>query len=326
MKARKLPSGNYRVQVRYAGERYSFTAKKKSDAEERAREFLERKADVTATPLGEAIDQYIDLKRNLLSPATIRGYEKIKRSNLQELMDIPIRDLDVETVQRAVNIMAADHSPKSVRNAYGLVSTTLKMFAPKLQLRITLPPETPKDYKVPITRDLNKLLDAASENMKTAIMLAAFCSMRRSEIVALESKDIKGNRIHICKAAVHNSDGETVTKTTKTYTSDRYVTAPDMLLDHIKGKKGKVCPIALSTITKEFGRIRRIAGVECRFHDLRHYYASILHALDVQDQYIMKSGGWKSPAMLHKVYRNTLSDFEKANARKVTRYFNRHIS
>ena len=306
---------NWRVQVKYNGKRYSFTAKTKKAAKDKAKEFLERKADVTATPLGEAIDQYIDLKRNLLSPATIRGYEKIKRSNLQELMDIPIRDLDVEAVQRAVNVMAADHSPKSVRNAYGLVSTTLKMFAPKLQLRITLPPETPKDYKVPITRDLNKLLDAASENMKTAIMLAAFCSMRRSEIVALESKDIKGNRIHISKAAVHNSDGETVTKTTKTYTSDRYVTAPDMLLDHIKGKKGKVCPIALSTITKEFGRIRRIAGVDCRFHDLRHYYASILHALDVQDQYIMKSGGWKSPAMLHKVYRNTLSDFEKANAK-----------
>lgn len=325
MKARKLPSGNYRVQVRYEGKRYSFTARKRADAETQAREFLERKADVTATPLGEAIDQYIDLKRNLLSPATVRGYEKIRRNNLQELMDIPIRDLEMETVQRAINIMAADHTPKSVRNSYGLVSATLGVFAPSLRLRITLPTETPREYHVPTTKDLNKLLDAASENMKTAIMLAALCSMRRSEIVALRSEDIDGNRIHIKRAAVHNSYGETIIKSTKTYKSDRYVTAPDVVVNHIKEKKGRVCPIALSTISKEFGRIRRLAGVECRFHDLRHYYASVLHAIHVPDQYIMASGGWKTDTVLKRVYRNTLSDFEKANARKATRYFNKNI-
>ena len=316
----------WRVQIQHNSRRYSFTAKKKADAEKQARVFLERKADITATPLGEAIDQYIDLKRNVLSPATIRGYEKIKRCNLQELMNIPIRDLEIEVVQRAVNTMAAEHSAKSVRNAYGLVSATLKMLAPGMQLQITLPAETPKEYNVPITKDLNKLLDAASENMKTAIMLAAFCSMRRSEIVALESDDISGNVIHICRAAVHNSDGETVIKSTKTYKSDRYVTAPDMLIDHIKERKGRVCPIALSTITKEFRRIRNKAGVSCRFHDLRHYYASVLHAINVPDQYIMTSGGWKTDSVLKRVYRNTLSDFEKANAKKATRYFNKNIS
>ena len=326
MKAIKRPSGNYRVQVQHNGKRYSFTAKKKVDAEKKARIFLERKADVTAMPLGNAIDQYIDSKRNVLSPSTVVGYEKIRRNNFQELMDIPIRDLDNERIQRAVNAMSADHAPKTVANAYGLITATIKMYAPSIQLNISLPSKEPKEYNVPITKDLNCLLDAAGFNMKTAIMLAAFCSMRRSEIVALQSDDITGNTIHIKRAAVHNTNGETVIKSTKTYKGDRYVTAPDILLNHIKGIEGRVCPIALSSITKDFGRIRRKAGVSCRFHDLRHYYASVLHAIEVPDQYIMQSGGWKSPAMLHKVYRNTLSDFEKKNAQKVARYFKQNIS
>ena len=62
MKAQKLPSGKYRVQVRYNGKRYSFTDKKPSAAKKKAETFLERKADITAMPLGEAIDQYIDAK------------------------------------------------------------------------------------------------------------------------------------------------------------------------------------------------------------------------------------------------------------------------
>lgn len=326
MKATKLPSGNWRVQVMHNGKRYSFTDKKKKDAEDKARIFLEQKADVTATPLGEAIDQYIEIKRNVLSPATIRGYEKIKRNNLLDLMDIPIRDLDSETVQRSINRMSADKSPKTVANAYGLVTATLCIYAPAMRLQVTLPAAEPKEYNIPITRDLNKLLDAASDNMKTAIMLAAFCSMRRSEICALRSEDINGNVIHIRRAYVQDSDGKTVEKSTKTYKSDRYVTAPDMLINYIKGKVGRICPIALSTLTKEFGRIRKKAGVDCRFHDLRHYYASALHAIGVPDQYVMKSGGWKTDSVLKRVYRNTLSDFEKANAKKAAQYFAENIS
>ena len=326
MKASQLPSGNWRVQVQYNGKRYSFTSKKKTVAIKKAEAFIEQKADVTATPLGEAIDQYIEIKKNVLSPATIRGYEKIRRNNLLDLMDIPIRDLDNETVQRSINRMSADKSPKTVANAYGLVTATLCIYAPAMRLQVTLPAAEPKEYNIPITRDLNKLLDAASDNMKTAIMLAAFCSMRRGEIVALRSEDIVDGVIHIKRAYVQNSDGETVEKSTKTYKSDRYVTAPAMLLEHIEGKTDRVCPIALSTLTKEFGRIRRKAGVTCRFHDLRHYYASALHAIGIPDQYVMKSGGWKTDSVLKRVYRNTLSDFEKANAKKAEQYFAKNIS
>lgn len=324
MRAEKR-SGAYRVQVQKDGKRYSFTAKKKSDAIRQAEEFLKRKADVTETPLGDAINEYIAMKENVLSPSTIRGYKKVRRNNFQELMPIPVRELDSETIQRAINRMSANHSPKSVANAYGLLTATLSMYAPMMRLEVTLPSERPQEYNVPTKEDVDKLLTAASPNMKTAIMLAAYCSLRRGEIVALDSSDINGNVIHVKQAAVQGPDGKITIKSTKTYKSDRYVTMPDKLVKIVEGKTGRICPIALSTITKEFRRIRKKAGVNCRFHDLRHYYASALHAIGVPDQYVMKSGGWKNPAMLHKVYRNTLSDFEKINTDKAVNYFDDKI-
>lgn len=44
-------------------------------------------------------------------------------------------------------------------------------------------------------------------------------------------------------------------------------------------------------------------------------------ALEIPDQYIQKSGGWKSDAMLKSIYRNTLDDVEEESAE----LFNSHL-
>lgn len=38
-----------------------------------------------------------------------------------------------------------------------------------------------------------------------------------------------------------------------------------------------------------------------RFHDLRYYSASIMHAIGVPDVYIMERGGWSSDKTLKKI-------------------------
>lgn len=48
-----------------------------------------------------------------------------------------------------------------------------------------------------------------------------------------------------------------------------------------------------------------------RFHDLRHYSASIMHALGIPDQYIMERGGWSSDKVLKEIYRGTIDDYNK---------------
>ena len=58
-----------------------------------------------------------------------------------------------------------------------------------------------------------------------------------------------------------------------------------------------------------------------RFHDLRHYAASIMNALNVPDQYIMQQGDWKSIRVLKGIYQTTLPDYQKKILAKTSQHF-----
>lgn len=319
MKPRKLPSGSWIVQVQTKGIRKSFTAKTKTEAIRRAAEYKLTATEPLSASLGSLVDIYIASKENVLSPSTIARYKQIRRIDFQRLMSKPVNEITSQNMQAEINLMSADHSPKSVRNAYGLISATLRSYGKTFS--VTLPKAKQKEYSVPTTEQVFDLINHSGFNLKTAIMLAAFCGLRRGEIASLESSDINGNLIHIKSALVYNSERELVKKSPKTYSSDRYVTAPDFLLKHIEGIEGRVCPISLNSITRRFVEVRDSLGLSCRFHDLRHYYASALHAIGAKDQYIMKFGGWKSDHVLKSVYRGTLDDFEAETAELSKRYF-----
>ena len=326
MKPTQLPSGSWRIQIQRDGRRYNFTAKDKETAIQNAEAFLKVRSDVTYTLLGDAIDKYIDLKRNVLSPSTIRGYESIRKSCLPELMQMPLRDLNSMVLQQAVNELSANRSPKTVRNIYGLIISTVRMFAPALSVTVRLPQKRRTEYHVPSSDEVALMLSQSlTDDLRTAIMLAAFCGLRRSEIVALESDDIAGDTIHVHRAAVYDSEYNTVIKAPKTYDSDRYVKLPDLVKNQILGKTGRVCPMGLSTLTRQFVSLRKRLGLRCRFHDLRHYYASFQHAINIPDQYIMESGGWRSDYILKSVYLNTLDDVKKENDDLVNSFINDHF-
>ena len=74
----------------------------------------------------------------------------------------------------------------------------------------------------------------------------------------------------------------------------------------LKGKNGRIVDTTPNRLTDRFCYLRDSLGMTYRFHDLRHYYASINHALGIPDQYIMEMGGWKTDRTLKAVYRNTL--------------------
>jgi len=320
MKIRQLPSGAWTTQVQVNGVRRSFTHKSKTELRKMAEAYRQNASDVPHAPLGVLIDNYIASKRNVLSPSTVARYEQIRRLDFQRLMTVPTNEITSERMQTEINLMAATHSPKSVRNAYGLISAAVNQASGR-RFNVTLPKSRKIEYSVPTTDDVLALCEAAGDNLRTAIMLAAFCGLRRGEIAALEDSDISGNMIHINKSYVYDDNRRIVSKSPKTYSSDRYVTAPDVVIQQINGKSGRVCPISLNSITRRFTELRDKLGMSCRFHDLRHYYASALHAIGVKDQYIMKFGGWKSTHVLNAVYRDTLDDFELRAADQAASFF-----
>ena len=323
MKAKKLPSGRWRCRVYDgtdpAGKKIykSFTADSKKEAELMAAKYAAKhKASGTADrTLRDAYARYIEIKQNTLSPATVREYARAAKADFPELMPLRLSRITQEAVQSAVNVMSASHSPKSVRNAHGLLSAVLKMFAPDIRLTTRLPQARKTDLYVPTEQEVENLVRSIrGTELEKAVLLAAFGSLRRSECCALLISDIEGDIIHVNKAMVLDVHKHWVIKPPKSKVGYRDIKMPGFVIERLvpRTASGRIVDLAPVTLTNYFTLQREKHGLHYfRFHDLRHYQASILHAMGVPDKYIMERGGWSTDSTLKNIYQHTMSEKRK---------------
>ena len=110
-------------------------------------------------------------------------------------------------------------------------------------------------------------------------------------------------------------------KEPKTYGSYREVVLPDFVIAKLSGRRGQIVEngsrLCYSPVWPGAENFRH---PHFRFHDLRHYAASIMHAIGVPDQYILQRGGWVSDNIMKSVYRNTI-DLETVRQTKINQHF-----
>lgn len=318
-KAQKLPSGSWRVQIQVDGQRYSCTAKTKKEAQDAAKMLFagiqfEKRIPLT---VGKAIDNYISEKKGTLSPSTIKGYESIRKNYMQSIMSINLSDLTQADVQIAVSEDTKNgKSPKTIRNAHGLLAAVIDEYRPTFILKTSLPQKEKNEMRILSEEEMSKVLYfAKGTSYELPILLACWMGLRMSEIRGLKFSDISDGRLHVQRAIVAGPDGD-VEKGTKTTSGDRWIKLPSTIESLINIQDHKfdddyIIPFADITIYKNFIKICEEAGVEpCRFHDLRHFAASEAHALGVPDKYAMKRMGHKTDNMLKNVYLHTIKDKE----------------
>lgn len=329
-KAKKLPSGSWRVQasVTINGRlvRKSFTHSDAKIAKSLAAQWQANQEELTKTEnitLYQAYERYIEAKENVLSPSTIRNYKKLHKNSLQDIMQIKIEKLNTELIQRSINIYSVNHSPKSVRNCHGLLSAVLGMFRPNMTLHTSLPQKEKKQMYIPTDEDIQKLFKAAKNtNYYIPILLAAFGGMREGEICALTSDDISGNFITVNKSMVCDSNGKWLLKPPKTFSSNRNIELPDFVINALHGKTGKLVIYNPHSLSIGFNKLLKKNDIpHFRFHDLRHYYVSSLHALNVPDKYIMEQGGWSTNYTMQNVYNHTLKNKSSEFSKKISNHF-----
>lgn len=327
-KAKRLPSGSWRCQVYdytdSSGKKHyrSFTAPTKKQAEFMAAQFsAEERKSRTEMTMGEAINQYIEARTAVLSPNTIKDYRCTYNHHVPSIMKIPINSIKSEDIQKAINAEALTLSPKTIRNINNLLMAVLGVYRPDFRPNISLPQRVRIEYTIPSDDDLRRLLaDVKGTEMELPVLLAAFGPMRRGEICALNAKNIKGNIVHVCENMIQNGPGEWIIRHPKSFAGDRYIPFPDFVAELWKGKTGRVVDMTPTALSRRFERIQHRLGMKFRFHDLRHYSASIQHLL-VPDAYILQRGGWSSDGVLKQVYRHTLADKTVEMNDKVNRYF-----
>lgn len=337
--AKKLPSGSWRCRI-YShtdpdGKKVykSFTC---DDPSKRGKRKCEDAATAWAAEkelhlassrtFGQCAKTYIDIRRNTLSPRTIEDYERTKRLYLGDLDLIRIDDITQQHVQRVVDKCAETLSPKSVANIHCFISAVLRQERPNFALNTSLPQRTRPNLTIPSDGDVEALLKAVKDTtLELPIMLAAFGPMREGEICALDARNISGNVVHICENMVKKMvDGKTtwIIRHPKTTDGDRYIDYPQFVADMWQGKTGRIVDMNPNTLCKMFKRrLDELSIPKFRFHDLRHYSASIQHALGIPDAYIMKRGGWSSDRILKEVYRHAMDEKTKEMNDKANEHF-----
>lgn len=339
--AHKTTSGKWKIKV-YAytdqdGKQHckTFTAGTRKEAERLARQYKygiqdKQSADIT---IAGAVTSYINIRSVTLSPTTIRNYRKIAD---QRITDSHLGNLSVSRVtqielQKYVNSLVGEVAPKTVRNIYGLISSALKMYRPDTVFRVTMPSKIPPQLHTPTDAEIRTLLDAIADDreLTIAVLLGAFGPLRRSEICGLSYSDIDGNLIHVHEARVLGTEGWEYKPYLKTASSVRDIILPEFVIKKIGRGFGRVIPESISpdAITRRFERAVENADVaRFRFHDLRHYCCSILHALGVADRYVMARGGWATNGCMRRVYQNVLSDVDREMQDKAVEHFKKVMS
>ena len=333
--AKKLPSGSWRVRVyshtNFDGKKIyeSFTAPTKKEAELMAAEWNNNKnrRKQTGLTVKEAIEGYIKAKEGVLSPSTIRAYKIMLRNSYDDIAKKSLKKITTEDLQLYVSNLAKDKTPKYVSNAYGLLSSSIRFYEPNAYYRVTLPKKVKKQTESPSDNDIQELFNAATPEMKKCICLAAFGSLRRGEICALLYSDIKDGVVSVTKDMVQSDNGSWVVKDMpKTSESCRSVALPDKVIDLI-GSGEPDEPIIKyknpTSVTRTFIKLRDRKGLKIRFHDLRHFYASIGVTLGCSDIFLAETGGWAhgSNSVMKKVYQNSMADKNKEYSDKMKKHF-----
>ena len=331
-KAHQLPSGSWRVRVydKQLQKYVSFTSQLpgkagKAEAELMAREYqlgVRQKIENGKT-VGEYIDEYIQLKENILSPSTLDGYRRTKNNNLAELCSVYLKNLTANDIQAHINKLALTKSPKTIRNAHGLLVSVLNVYAPDLRINTTLPKQQKKIKQLPTVQDVIKAI--AGSDIELPCLLAIWCSLRMSEVRGARRADIKGNILTVQNTIVTVA-GEQIEKTsTKTVESTRQIRLPKRIIELVNALPEE--QEYLTTYTHSMIYKRFIALLDAHnvpricFHDLRHLNASVMLALGIPDKYAMERGGWSSDHVMKSVYQHTFSAEREAADDKIDDYF-----
>lgn len=354
MKISKMPSGSYRTVVVVGkdevGKRIvkTFTAKSKQELRLKVDEALEKYKNVRAyaDTFRSVAKEHMAVNRPITSPNTYREY--LSRFNTMSdvvpwFMDLRVYDINVNDIQLVLNAFLKPHvvkmakgkakepkeyvvppcKPKTLANYNGYISGVLK------HRGLTLPPaKLPEkqiyDIYVPSDTEMKAIFKNVEGDMELSICvrLASVCLMREGEVCALDLSDFRGNIVHVHKDIAYDEDeGMIIKPTPKRSASNRYIECPQSLIDDIMAQ-GYVTHYSPKTVRKKFKQLLVKSGVhDFRFHDLRHWGASTLHAQGVPDAYIQKRGGWSTVATLQRIYRHTLADQDK----KMTELANSHF-
>lgn len=277
------------------------------------------------------LKKWLDTYCKTLSPTSLDGYTRyVNRYVLPNIGHFKMCKVLPINIQTLINDFAQTHSPKSCKSLCGILHKAFNdakrdgfvKSNPAEGIRL---PKGPKyQYNIYTNEQYLELLRRTSGIIEEIpIALAGLCGMRKSEILGLTWNDIdfSTNQIKIRQSAV-NVNGNVFIKEPKTESSTREITAPQYVIDLLKKYKsvGYVYPNKNggpengANFGKRFSNLlKKLEMPHTRFHDLRHFNATLMLTLGIPDKEAAARLGHSNINMTKK-YQHVLKTRDEVNA------------
>lgn len=330
--AKKLKSGQWRCQIMVDGQRHSVTKSTEKAAVAAAMALKAGLIQANKTPhqelaLTKAIDRWMDLQEGVLSPSTIRGYRAIQKHHFKTLMQRKCIQITDTMIAQSISMETRQYKAKTVINYWRFIKQILT-WATGRQYSASLPQLIPARREFLDYEEIRLYLEAAKGDSMEIASLLALCSLRRSEISALDWKDVDFdlNVIHVRRAMVMDENNKFVVKdTTKNLSSRRDVPMIQPLreaLEAVERKTGRVVSYYPNYIAKRINQICVRAGLpQVGCHGLRHSFASLCEHLQVPPKIAMEIGGWSDRTTMEKIYTHTAKKDKSYYQNEFTAFF-----
>lgn len=314
MNAHKLPSGNYRVQFYKDGKRHSVTRPTAYEAEREAA--LLANGNIPDITLHEAIDCYINERKNVLSPSTIVGYRVIQRNRFQSVMHLPIADKI--RWQQVVNDEALTISPKTLYNSWGLVKAILTTYGVAVP-RVQLPQRITEEHEFFQPEEIKRFVKLIEGHENEAQFLLCLHGLRKSEMLAVTDSDIKDGYIYVRGSIIRTEANTYVSRdSNKTAKSRRQV---PIFIDRLSTLSLE-CNCRPDTIGRRFQRLCEENGLpQIGLHGLRHSFVSLCYYLGISLMVTMRYGGYSNPTVVQSIYTHLANRELKDSEAKLKQFF-----
>ena len=332
MEAYQLPSGSWRVLVNLGKDkngkpiRKSVTAKKKSEALQKAKALLPPAYDDTMT-VQEACEEFLRIKGPELSPATVRGYMGTYRTYILpwHYANLPLGKLKNFMIQEWVSDI--HRAPKTKANHFGFLSAAIRFFDEDRRIKVKIAEEEKEELYTPTVAEVNCVFSLLDEQTLRAAILGVF-GIRRGEVCALDGEDIDREKclVRIARDVVKDDSGKWIRKVPKTKKSVRWVELPPAVVEMLP-EKGPLFTISPDQVTNRFSRAVKKSGVpHFRLHDLRSFFASTsIFRIGATEKTVQEMGGWKTNNVLKKHYERQISDQRRRDTDAILEFFSSEL-
>lgn len=281
--------------------------------------------------------RWVEYKHRDIRPATYREYVRCMTLALPHVGEIPLQQLNVLDVEKLVDTIHHEHSPKGAARVLRVLSMALRqgvrwqMLPGNVAQSVRAPRVRKAEMQVWTPQQVERFLQvAAPHRLSPLFALALSTGMRKGELLALQWQDIDltSRELTVRRNLVVNEAGQYELGLPKTESGHRKIILAsdtvEMLRQHWEAeKRGWRTPrpehfvftsssgthVEPRHLAKVYKRLIAEAGLpRIRFHDLRHTSASLLIRQGVAPKVVADRLGHADVRFTLQVYTHVYDD------------------